>query len=156
METMKRDKVRDTRGLRFTIILFALLFVALPMYWVLDNAPPYAWESGEVVPDPAPDGSQVSVHWRLKIARICPGVIQRQIIDAREEVHNYDPVLAAAREDVNPEFWVTFKLPLGLPLGISKYRVHASYACNPLQRWWPIRVTTPEIPFTLGDYGRSQ
>lgn len=150
MEAMKRDKVRATSAMRFTIIVSALVFVALPMFWLLDNAPPYAWEAGEVIPDPALDGSQISVHWRMKIARVCPGVIQRQIIDAREEVHNYDPVLAAAPEDVSREFWVTFQLPKGLPRGVSRYRVHASYACNPLQHWWPLRVTTPELSFTLG------
>lgn len=151
METMKP---RESRALRFTIIMSALLLVGLPMFWALDNAPPYAWKNGEVVPDPAPDGSQISVHWTLQINRICPGLIQRQIIDARDEVHNYDPVPAADREDVSPEFWVTFKLPLGLPRGSAKYRVHATYACNPLQRFWPIHVTTPEIAFTLGDRTR--
>jgi hypothetical protein len=145
---------RPAKGLRFTIIASALLLVGLPMFWALDNSPPYSYDAGEVVPDPAPDGAQVSVHWRLEIHRICPGIIQRQIVDARDEIHNYDPVLAASPEDVSPEFWATFKLPLGLPAGPARYRVHASYSCNPLQRWWPLHVTTPEIRFTLGDPGR--
>lgn len=131
-----------------SIIALLLGFLS---FMVFDSAPPYEWDGGEVHPDPAPDGAQISVCWKLRINRICPGTIQRQIIDSRAEVHNYDPVLAAAKEDVSAHFCVTFALPLGLPRGPAKYRVHAAYACNPLQYVWPIRVTTPEITFTLGD-----
>lgn len=118
-------------------------------YLLTDNELPYEWTSGTVHPNPAVDGAQVTVCWKLKIRRFCPGTIQRQIIDARDEVHNYDPVPAADKIDVADPFCVTFKLPLGLPAGETRYRVHAAYNCNAIQHFYPIRGTTPEIPFTL-------
>lgn len=126
-----------------------MLLLGAFAYMAADNQPPYGWETGEVIPDPAPDGATVSIHWRFKVHRVCPGIVQRQIIDAQDVVHNYDPVPAASVRDVTPDFWVTFTLPTGLPPGPSKYRVHAEYYCNPLQYIWPIHVTTPEIIFTL-------
>lgn len=132
------------------IACIVALFVAWFCWMAFDNTAPYAWEGGEVHPDPAPDGAQVSIHWKMRINRVCPGIIQRQIIDAREVIHNYDPVPAASGRDVSTDFWVTFKLPMGMPPGPSKYRVHASYYCNPLQFIWPLHITTPEIVFTLG------
>lgn len=120
-------------------------------YLLADNQLPYEWESGYVKPNPAPNGSQISVCWKLRIKRFCPGTIQRQIIDSRDEVHNYDPILAADEVDVGDPFCVTFKLPAGLSPGIDRYRVHATYYCNPLQYVWPLRATTPEIPFSTYD-----
>ncbi len=114
-----------------------------------DNQPPYSWHGATVHPDPAPEGAQISVCWKMVVNRICPGLIQRQIIDAHGEVHNYDPVSAVSAEDVRDPFCVTFRLPLGLPPGPSRYRAHAAYYCNPLQYVWPLRVATPEVSFTL-------
>ena len=33
-----------------------------------------------------------------------------------------------------------------------RYRALSSYACNPLQHWWPICVHSPEIPFEIAPY----
>lgn len=118
-------------------------------YLMADNEPPYEWKGGWVRPDPAPIGAQVTVCWKIRIKRFCPGLIYRQIIDSREIIHNYDPVPAAAQEDVLDPFCVTFKLPLDLPPGSAIYRVHADYYCNPIQHFWPIKVTTPELKFNL-------
>ena len=129
-----------------------LALVLFPLgYMAADNVLPYDWKGGEVVPDPAPDGAQVSVHWNMTVNRTCPGMVQRQVIDAHDIIHNYDPVLAASGFAVKPDFWVTFQLPINMPPGPARYRVHAEYYCNPLQYIWPLRVTTPEIMFTLGN-----
>lgn len=118
-------------------------------YMFFDNEYPYTWRGGEIVPDPAPDGAQVSAHWHMVINRICPGTVQRQIIDSQGVIHNYDPVAAASGFAVKDDFWVTFKLPINMPPGPAKYRVHGTYYCNPLQYIWPLHVTTPEISFTM-------
>lgn len=136
--------------LTFWIVGINLFFVfGLFSFWISDNQPPYDWADGWVKPNPAYDGSQVNVCWKLRIKRFCPGMIQRQIVDAREEVHNYDPVPAADKVDVYDPFCVTFRLPKGLPQGLARYRVHATYSCNPLQFIWPLRANTPELPFTI-------
>lgn len=131
----------------FSVALFSLMVVAPITSMLFDDHPPYSWDEGYVYPDPAPDGAQINVCWHLRVFRVCPGVIQRQLIDSHGEIHNYDPVLAARAEDVKTPFCVTFKLPLGMPKGLTKYRVHAAYSCNPLQVYYPIKVTTPELSF---------
>lgn len=138
-----------TAFLRNGIFALTVLTTAPIIYMAMDTQQPYEWLSGEIVPDPANDGAQINVHWRIKIIRHCPGIIQRQIIDSREVIHNYDPVPATAPRDVSTDFWVTFKLPENLPAGPSRYRIHAEYTCNILQHVWPIHAETVEVPFLV-------
>ncbi len=141
---------RET-AMKITAALAALLFVGLPGYFAFDNEPPYTYLDGEVFPDPAPEASQVTVRWTLKVNRICPGAVQRQLIDSRGIAHTYDAAPAATAASVRDGYlFRTFMLPQNMPTGATRYRANVCFACNPLQFFYPLCKTTPELTFTLG------
>lgn len=141
-------------------IAIAAIFGAL-VYMITDNKPPYEWTFGEIVPNPTSNGAQVQVHWKIKISRHCPGLINRQVVgpvydfeaDGSKRtsalIRNYDPFPAFAPTFVDPDLWVTFNLPTNLEPGNYIYRVSGDYNCNLLQRFWPLHVKLPEIKFKV-------
>lgn len=126
-------------------------------YMLSDNQPPYSYiiEKSYVIPNPSQAGHQVTVHWELKVNRLCAGVIVRTIVDAKTGAKvSYDPTpsLSTMRmQDTSLER--TFFLPEGAQPGPKLYRANAEYICNPLHRIWPLKVQTPDIHFevTTGD-----
>jgi hypothetical protein len=42
-------------------------------------------------------------------------------------------------------------LPDNLPAGKARYVSLICYPCNPIQEFWPVCFTTPEISFMVGD-----
>lgn len=122
-------------------------------YMAADNVPPYNYivERSYVKPNPAPSGRQVTVHWEFKINRLCPGAVGRTIVDAKSGARvSYDPTPALST--VRPgdtSLERTFFLPEEMPPGPKLYRANAEYACNPLQRIWPLKVQTPDLPFEV-------
>lgn len=138
--------------LKVSAVLAAALFVGLPGFFAFDNEPPYSYLEGTVFPDPAPEASQITVHWKLKMNRMCPGAVQRQLIDSRGLTHTYDAAPAATSASVRDGYLLrTFLLPQNMPRGLTKYRANVCYVCNPLQLFFPLCKTTPEISFILGN-----
>lgn len=139
-------------ALKLVAVVAAVLFVGLPGFYAFDNEPPYTYLDGTVFPDPAPEASQITVHWKLKVNRICPGAVQRQLIDSHGLAHSYDATPAAIAGSVRDGYLLrTFLLPQNMPRGLTKYRANVCYVCNPLQVFFPLCRTTPEISFTLGN-----
>lgn len=137
-------------GITTVICLFA---VAPLTFMLTDTTPPYVYLHGEIVPPEAGAGTDVSVHWDIKVNRFCEGWIQRQIVDAHGEIHSYDPTPAAHPSDVAPSQSMLvreFKLPEHITPGPAKYSAYACYYCNVLQEWWPLCVRTPQLNFTIG------
>ena len=144
-------QVKRDRLLKATAALASFLFVAPATYMAFDNEMPYTYLDGVIIPDHAPDGAQVTVDWRIKVNRLCRGAVQRVIVDARGVAHTYDATPAALSVDPKAEHLLrTFTLPLGMPEGETKYRANVCYICNPLQVFWPLCLTTPEIRFHIG------
>jgi hypothetical protein len=121
-----------------------------------DNTPPYEYDAEQsyIVPSTAHDGEQITVMWKLKkINRICPGSNHRVLFDPKTRVilASYDPTPAAVSESIIDGYLNrTFLLPRGaLPEGAIGYRANVCYVCNPLQRLFPLCVTTPELFFRL-------
>lgn len=138
-------------ALKVTAAIAALVFVGLPGYFAFDNEPPYVYLDGEVFPDPAPEASQVTVRWKIKVNRMCPGAVQRQLIDSRGLTHTYDAAPAAESGSIKDGYLLrTFTLPQNMPTGITKYRANVCFSCNPLQVFFPMCRTTPDLTFTLG------
>lgn len=122
-------------------------------YMLADNQPPYTYFGDEsyIIPQRASPGHQVSVHWKIKVNRLCPGAIVRTIVDARTGARtSYDPtpaIVTIRPEDTSLDR--TFMLPEGMGAGRKLYRANAEYVCNPLQRIWPLKVQTPDLMFEV-------
>lgn len=143
-----------------TITVFSLLVVAPVSYMAFDTQPPYVYDavSSYVVPRQTLAGHQITVHWKLaSVNRVCPGVITRNIVDARTGVRvTYDPVPAAGSFD-DHELDRTFFLPQGITPGPKLYYADGAYGCNLLQRYWrPLVVRTPSLAFEILPLGASQ
>lgn len=132
------------------IILGALAFMSA------DTTPPYEYDVAEsyVIPEQTQAGHQLTVHWKIKVNRICPGTIVRTIVDTKTGIRvSYDPTPAAnTLETVDHELNRTFMLPTGIPPGAKWYYSDGDYACNLLQRFYPLHVRTPRLPFTVLPY----
>lgn len=126
-------------------------------YMAADNQPPYDYFVTEsyVVPSPSLAGHQVTVHWKLKVNRICPGFIIRTIVDAKTMARvSYDPAPAFGMVRTDDDHLDrTFFLPEGMRPGPKIYRANAEYVCNLLQRIWPLKVQTPDLHFEVGSNG---
>jgi len=126
-------------------------------FMLSDNVQPYEYdaEHSYIVPSTAHDGEQITVMWKLKkINRICPGSNHRVLFDPKTHVilASYDPTQAAVAESIKDGYLNrTFLLPREvLPRGQNiGYRATVCYICNPLQRIFPLCVTTPELFFRL-------
>lgn len=134
--------------------IVAFLVVGPVTYFLFDREPPYEYLSGEVFPPDPEIGSQISVHWRVKFNRFCPGWVQRDITDRRGYVwHNVGTPVKNILHAINgaeADIVNSFELPRQLGIGPAHYQAHVSYRCNWLQNWvWPILVSTPVLSFEI-------
>lgn len=118
-----------------------------------DNQPPYTYdaEHSYIKPDPSDGGKQVIVHWAIKVNRLCPGSIYRTIVDARtgaKVTYDATPAFLSIKQD-DTVLERSFHLPEEILSGPKIYRANAEYYCNPLQRFFPLKVQTPDIKFTV-------
>jgi hypothetical protein len=142
------------RAITIAVAAISLLVIAPTVYMLADDQPPYEYdvENSYVVPRQTRAGHQVTVHWKLsRINRVCPGVIIRTIVDALTGVRTtYDPAPAATTIDLmDNELNRTFLLPSGITPGSKWYYSDAEYACNPLQRFYPLKERTPRLSFDI-------
>jgi len=82
-----RDQVLAYRQVRERIATIAVVLLSGVLSgWVgwmyLDNQPAYEYLAGEIQPNPAPQGGQVSLPWHIKVNRLCPGSVLRVLYDA--------------------------------------------------------------------------
>lgn len=144
---IKFNKIFWMIGLHLFVIFWTL------GYLIADNTPPYIYFADEsyVKPSVTQKGHQVEVYWKLKVNRICPGHIIRSIVDEKTGVKfSYDPYPAISAIKIGDDHLSrTFLLPEGISPGKKIYRANAEYVCNPLQRFWPLKVQTPDLQFEI-------
>ena len=143
-----------TRGMIAFSVVFTLLIVMPISYMLGDTQPPYEYDASRsyVIPQHTAAGKQITVHWHfLRINRICVGRITRHIVDQMTGVNiSYDPTLAAATVEVGMDSLDrTFFLPQGILPGMKWYFAEGEYACNPLQRFYPLVTRTPRLSFEV-------
>jgi hypothetical protein len=121
-------------------------------YMATDRDPPFQRGPGRIFPvNPLP-GSAVEVEWEGKRIRDCDGYVYRKIIDSHGVVFSIEGVPVTYFKTRNPDPLVRyFRLPVGAAPGPAKYIATTHYYCNPLHRWWPIVVETPQIDFNLAE-----
>ena len=137
---------------------FVSVAIVAPLMWMLlDRDPPYTDHVGTITPaDPAP-GDWITVDWKLTVHRVCHGWVQREIVDSQGVICNYDKQPAIRRDQLSNQQMGSppDRLNRSFPLcdraapGPARYRALTCYQCNPLQKWWPICVRTPNIQFTI-------
>lgn len=137
------------------LTFFISAFFIMPLaYMLADVQPPYEYdaEHSYIVPSTTPSGRQMLVHWHfVRVNRVCPGAITRYIVDQRTGARlSYDPTAAARTIDVGDKYLDrTFYLPAAISPGMKWYYSEGEYACNPLQRLYPLRVRTPRLSFEV-------
>lgn len=122
-------------------------FIAPIVYMAADREPPVIRHSGEIVPpDPYP-GGRISVVWHTTIKRVCPGLVQRRIVDSTGTIWTLGMVEAEyGRSD---ELIRSFAIPFGIAWGEARYTATVQYRCNVLQDYWPIIVEGPAVRFRV-------
>ena len=131
------------------------LFLIAPLAFLMtDNLPPYEYDPSRsyIVPSHTEAGRQIIVHWYItRINRVCPGSITRHIVDQQTGLRvSYDPTPSARNLEVEDKYLDrTFFLPTLITPGMKWYYAEGEYACNPLQRFYPLRVRTPRISFEV-------
>lgn len=118
----------------------------------LDNEPPYSYDPAQsfVVPDPASQGSMVTVDWALtKVRRECPGSVQRMFrnLDTGQLITTLDTTpMSRSIQMGDKRLPRSFELPPDLPPNVG-YSAEVCAQCNMLQQFFPICFKTPEITF---------
>lgn len=134
-------------------ILVAIFIVGPLTYLLSDRGAPYEYLSGEVLPPVPHVADQISIHWRVRVNRFCPGWVQRDITDKRGYVwrNTGGPVkiIPPVKQGAVVDIVNTLDLPRQLGPQSASYQAHVCYRCNPLQRWWPICVSTPRLEFAI-------
>lgn len=135
------------------ICLVSMLIIAPISYMIADTEAPYIYDESMsyVIPERTQAGHQLIVHWSVKVNRVCPGEIIRNIVDAKSGAKiSYDPTRAAGTVELSDkELNRTFQLPSGIAPGEKFYYADGEYQCNFLQRFYPLHSRTPRLPFTI-------
>lgn len=136
-------------------LLFATLLVPVT-YWALDNQRPYDFygpPESYIIPNEATGNDQMIVSWKVKANRQCDGSIRRELFDPRTKVvlavYDPQPIDRHAMPEQDGYFNSVFLLPRMIQTGRIGYRSHREYWCNPLQRIWPLKYTTPDLFFEV-------
>ena len=143
---------------KLCVFITAIITSSL-VYMLLDNVPPYDFKSGRIEPNPATSGRNVNVIWDIEVRRYCPGTVYRTIVGPITKsnasvVYFYDPIHAIiSKSNVNDfrnkELIVTFSIPFVQSIGAYNYAAKIDYECNWLQKFFPLRVNLPVVPFEI-------
>ena len=123
-------------------------------HFAIDRQPPYDFHLSQsyVEPPVGREGQEMTINWRVTRHRVCPGTVERRLIDPTTNVviALYEPTEANA--GLNFDGWIRnrFKVPRDIPGGNIAYQSLLVYRCNWLQELVPalaIKYTTPSIIF---------
>lgn len=137
-------------------MLFIMACSATVLYWSLDLQPPFAGVSGTFKGWDEHDPTIGRVEWTGQRYRYCDGKVSRWVINNGRYVH-FSRSEFSGSSDLPPEeqgradtVYAKFEIPWGAKQQLvqPKYRIRIEYACNPLQRIFPIVVSPPEIPLS--------
>jgi hypothetical protein len=145
----------------FRVLFFLSLVTAAVVgpatYWAFDNVMPYDFiaDGSVVIPTEARGNDQMLVKWKVRFNRVCPGLIRRQLVDPHTgvvlAVYDPQPTLTDPPGFRTGYLNKTFLLPRNIQTGWIGYRSTLEIWCNPLQRVWPLRATTPTLLFKVNE-----
>lgn len=143
----------------FAPAFFAVAIFAPTLWMAMDRDLPYERVSGTIVPAAPVPGDFISVQWDIRVRRLCPPSeprnVTRQIVTSTGHIIDYAPVEGTfgtgngVEKMPTTELVRTFQLPRDLQPGPATYYSKACFACNPLQRFWPVCVDKPKLTFEI-------
>ena len=148
--------VKGIGQIMIRVIIFIVICVTAGLLgvWASDRQPPYILENGVVSPDPAIHGEKIHVESDVVVYKSgCYGTFQRTITDAGGFPWVFSPT-ATQFNDLSPGKYrvatpISYTLPTGIASGDACASTETTFYCNPLHRWWPIKVHTACVKFTV-------
>jgi len=137
---------KNTRFAWLSLLPFAVVLAC----WAVDREPPFAITGPVVATDAKPGGTATFVMpVRRDLDRECSVQFYRFLIDGNRYRHDQAAMIMSASavramdERMTPGWLrMTVHIPENAAPGSAMVVTNLSYQCNPLQRWWPIQVTT--------------
>jgi hypothetical protein len=120
-----------------------------------DREPPFVrLPESRIIPFDVRSEQTFDVHWELYVNthRVCHpvGLVKRSIIDSAGKVTSFEDVPSIADpKNLRTKLDRQLKLPMGITTGPARYHAETCFACNPVQKLWPICITQPDIPFNV-------
>lgn len=148
-------EIWDVFRTQIIVGLVLSVFTSVFAYMLFDTEPPYTYDATRsfIEPDRASGGDELTANWKVKVNRFCPGTMQRQLFDPKTGaiISTYDAVPMAPAGFVGPDGYLrrNFMLPRAISKGRTGYRVNLCFACNPLQKQYPICTVTPDLFFEV-------
>jgi hypothetical protein len=135
-------------------LLIGGLVVAPITYMAADREPPFVRLGGRVIPNTLHSGDEFTVEWDLFVNthRRCwaVGGIEITFIDSAGAIKILEPQPVLA-DPSNRDAHISrvLRLPMGMTDGPARYRAVGYFACNVIQQYVPIRITGPDLLFTV-------
>ncbi len=159
LNTHMLEDIRELWGFRsFRARIFLAIFpttIALVVgHFATDRQHPYDFfvEESYVEPPTGSRGQEMTINWKVKEHRVCPGIVERQLVDPKTDVliAVYDPAPTDTRGAEDGWLRKTFRVPKDIQAGTLAYQAKLTYHCNWLQKLMPaiaIRYTIPRLTF---------
>lgn len=144
------------RGANIFGIIWVSLMASLGVWLAVmlqDNQLPYDYDVSKsyISPDPAKPNSLITVHWSIKVNRLCPGYTMRSFSDPStgKIITTYDATPTALNISAGDTVLVrTFMLRGDMPEKVI-YHSKSCFRCNPLQQLSPICGPELKLPFEV-------
>lgn len=159
---MRFRELLEVTAFRVLLGISVLMSVvsAAVAFMLADTEAPYTYHGDKsfILPEFAEGGDQMTVYWRVTINRRCDGFTQRVLFDPRTGVilSTYDAAPMVPKANIvrevdgdGPYLVRTFLLPQVIQKGKIGYRSAVCYSCNPLRRWVPVCIFTPDLFFEV-------
>jgi hypothetical protein len=136
------------------IFLFFGIAAAVLGVWASDREPPYILENGIVSPNPAIHGEAIRLQSDVIVYRSgCSGIFQRTMTDAAGFPWVFPPTPTQFNDLPPGKYRIATPIPYILPMAIASGETCSStdttFYCNPLHKFWPIKVHTACVKFMV-------
>lgn len=136
--------------LTFPNIVSSLVCLAavFPLYWAIVDRQPAASSVSEIISSRVMQGDFLQIDYDVTWSSSCDIVAFRYIID---EMQVEWPITAQERkvEQGPQKFTIRIPVPMAAAPGSAVYRGTIRFACNPLQRFFPLEQNLRERQFEI-------
>ena len=132
-------------GLAVMIVVSVGVLPGLFIYW-FNQGSPVIYSTRKILTPVVPPGGTLRIQISAEINNHdCTATVHRSVVDAAGTAWTTEPMVRPAFTNYVAELVV----PLGASPGEAQYRARVEWACNPIQKWFPLVVLQPAIPFTI-------
>jgi hypothetical protein len=143
-------------SLAIVFTLAALVPFFILSYWWLDDRRPIENVSVWFIGWDPEDPDVANLRWRADRYRVCDGRSNLWLFADRPHILDPEPLPPPrAHENIKPGAqWTTaVRIPPDKLVSKNGYvylRIHMTWECNPLHRWYPLELDIPEISIPVG------